>query len=184
VLTQVLVQRLQSIGVVNLNNTLLVGASGFLGSHLRNLGATASPCRFEDSVEWWQTAHPKVDTVWLVARCCRKQEPRRDIDTMQREVAGIATICQAFPHAHIVYASTKSVYGYYGNDDYAPLSREQIGQYFLNATDFLNDTVNLPLDKQDKQIIPTDYYAQTKLVCEAIIRKQAHTIFRIWDIEE
>lgn len=171
-----------------MDNVLLVGATGFLGQHLKEqYNPVCSTLRFSTHWKEWQTSYPEIETVWLVARSCRKQSPRRDWRTIAEETSGVATICTAFPKAHIVYTSTKVVYGITDNIVKA-ITRQEIGKHFVQAKEnFYNRTVDLPLGKQEDvntDNLQTEHqiYAHTKLCGEHIVRKQPHTIFRIWDI--
>jgi nucleoside-diphosphate-sugar epimerase len=177
-----------------MNNSVLIGATGFLGSYIaENKSVRICPLRFEDSQESWQdyadTVGP-VDSVILLSRACRKQHPRRDKNTMLTEVSGVIKILQAFPNSHIVFLSTKVVYGL-ADDDVRPMTRNEITDYIDQSINnkHINTTVNLPnkafvwkdLKKlsQEHQI-----YAQTKLMNERLIELCAstYTIFRVWDI--
>ena len=168
---------------------LLIGATGYLGQHLKDAyKPVTARHRFEHQVTDWTNSYDQVDTVWLVARACRKQQPRRDYITFSKEVAGVATICRAFPNAHIVYTSTKVVYGITDNE-VKPVSRQDIGKYFVNAKDYKNQTIDVPFgpNVQDVDITSLSehhqWYAMTKLACEQIVHQQSHTILRIWDIK-
>ena len=168
---------------------LLIGATGYLGQHLKDAyKPVTARHRFEHRVADWINSYEEVDTIWLVARACRKQQPRRDYITFSKEVAGVATICRAFPNAHIVYTSTKVVYGITDNE-IKPVSRQDIGKYFVNANDYKNQVIDVPFgpNVQDVDITSLSehhqWYAMTKLACEQIVRQQTHTILRIWDIQ-
>ena len=65
-------------------NICVIGATGVLGRALMTMPNTiACPVRFEESTLYrsWFESHPNVDTVWHVARACRKKDPRRDYKT-------------------------------------------------------------------------------------------------------
>ena len=164
-------------------NTLLVGATGYLGSYLCQFDPVIATTRFEDHEQDWQQ-YKNIDRVWLVARACRKTEPRRDMDTFLLETQGVANICRAFPNAHIVYTSTKVVYGL-TDDSIMGVSRATIAEHMLNPR---GGTYDLPARWfQEKSIerLAThhQWYAETKLVCEGLVRSRPmHTILRIWDI--
>ena len=169
---------------------LLIGATGFLGQHL---ASTYSPeiaqHRFENSEKDWKDSYDHVDTIWLVARCCRKLQPRRDYHTFQKEVSGISKICRAFPHAHIVFTSTKVVYGL-TDDHVRPVSRKALGKYFVDSQTYKNQIINVPFSSNAYDINLKNlnhdhrWYAMTKLACEQIITQQTYTILRIWDIQQ
>lgn len=168
---------------------LLIGATGYLGQHLKNeYNPMTAKHRFESQVEDWRKAYDPVDTIWLVARACRKQQPRRDYSTFSKEVAGVSRICRAFPNAHIVYTSTKVVYGI-TDHEVKPVSRQDISEYFVNAKNYTNQLIDVPFSDivQDVDISSLSqdhqWYAMTKLACEQIVRQQLHTILRIWDIK-
>ena len=167
-----------------MNNVLLIGASGFLGQHLAKYNPTVATVRFEDPIDLWQQ-YKDIDTVWLVARACRKTYPRRDATTKRVELQGIQRICNVFSDCHFVYTSTKVVYGL-TDDDVRPCSREHIGNLFVhkfphiqNVPHTNHDTVNLePLGEEHR------IYAETKLAAEDIIKStvKSYSILRIWDI--
>jgi len=177
-----------------MNNTVLIGATGFLGSYIaENYSVKICPLRFEDSLEDWTKfaidAGP-VDHVILLSRACQKTPPRRSISTMLLEVEGISKILQVFAHSHIVYTSTKVVYGL-TDDDVRPLSRKQITDTIMESINKkpINTTVNLPDEnfsegKFSDLGFEHQLYAQTKLVNETLIKNCASTysIYRIWDI--
>ena len=167
-----------------MNNVLLIGASGFLGQHLAKYNPTVATARFEDPIDLWQQ-YKDIDTVWLVARACRKTYPRRDATTKRVELQGIQRICNVFSDCHFVYTSTKVVYGL-TDDDVRTCSREHIGNLFVhkfphvqNVPHTDHDTVNLePLGEEHR------IYAETKLAAEDIIKStvKSCSILRIWDI--
>ena len=177
-----------------MNNTVLIGATGFLGSYIaENYPVKICPLRFEDSLEDWNKfaidAGP-VDHVLLLSRACQKTPPRRTVDTMLLEVEGISKILQVFAHSHIVYTSTKVVYGLTDND-VRPMSRKQITDCLLQSIheNPINTIVNLPDETFSKSSlndlsVEHQLYAQTKLVNETLIKNCASTysIYRIWDI--
>ena len=66
----------------------VIGATGNLGRALMNLPNTIScPIRFEnaDNFKQWFEENKDVDTVWYVARACRKAGVRRSVDTFMLE---------------------------------------------------------------------------------------------------
>ena len=177
-----------------MNNTVLIGATGFLGSYIaENHPVKICPLRFEDSLDDWTKFAidaGTVDNVILLSRACQKTSPRRSISTMLLEVEGISKILQAFPDSHIVYTSTKVVYGL-TNNDVRPMSRKQITDYLLQSINEnpINTIVNLPDENFSESNLSDlgvehQLYAQTKLVNETLIKNCASTysIFRIWDI--
>lgn len=177
-----------------MNNTVLIGATGFLGSYIaENYPVKICPLRFEDSLKEWEKyaadAGP-VDHVILLSRACQKTHPRRSISTMLLEVEGISKILQVFAHSHIIYTSTKVVYGLTDND-VRPMSRKQITDCLLESINRkpINTVVNLPEENFSERSLTdlsTEHqlYAQTKLVNETLIKTCSNTysIYRIWDI--
>ena len=96
-----------------MNNILCLGASGYLGSYLTDrFKCITTAKRFQWSADVWRydLAH-QYDFVFLLARTCRKQYPRRDRLTMMDEVGGVVKVLTAHPRSHIVFTSTKCVYG-------------------------------------------------------------------------
>jgi len=184
---QDLVLKLQYIGVERLSKTLLIGATGFLGSYLaKTYDCVIAKTRFEDPKEEW-SQYKDIDTVWLVARACRKESPRRDRKTKELEIKGIANIAQTFNDCHFHYTSTKCVYGLTDND-IREIDRSRIGFYMCNN---LKGTHNLPfttISKINLNPLGKEHkiYAKTKLACEEIIRTtvKSCSIWRIWDIAQ
>tara|TARA_B100001057_G_scaffold276661_1_gene276951 strand:- start:839 stop:1381 length:543 start_codon:yes stop_codon:yes gene_type:complete len=168
-----------------MKNTLLIGATGFLGQTLQTLGPQIATTRFEDPIEEWQ--HYKgIDTVWLVARACRKTSPRRDAETKRIELAGIQRICEVFSDCHVVYTSTKCVYGLTDND-IRQVHREYVARVICSE---FRGTRNVP-DTQREHTVDLSplgeehrIYAETKLAAEDIVRRtvRSHSIYRIWDL--
>lgn len=163
---------------------MLIGANGFLGQYLADTyRPTIATTRFEDPISDWQR-YKNIDTVWLVARACRKKPPRRDTLTKQRELHGIRNIVNAFANCHIIYTSTKCVYGLTYND-VRPVSVYDIGNLFTHPQ---NGTQNVPdTDHSIIDLTPlsTEHriYAETKLAGEALVSTAfKHSIYRIWDI--
>lgn len=177
-----------------MNNTILIGASGFLGSRINELyKPRICPMRFENSETDWKNyaeQNSDADSVILLSRACRKTEPRRDRETMLNEISGISKILKAFSDMHIVFTSTKVVYGLTDND-VRPISRDSVIEQISRSLSgqLINTTVDLPetafnerslIDlKLDHQI-----YAHTKICGESLIKycAKTYTIFRIWDI--
>lgn len=94
-----------------MNNSVLIGASGFLGSRIAELyNPRICKLRFEDNEQSWidyGRENADADAVILLSRTCRKSTPRRDRETMLNEVSGISKILRAFPDTHFIFASTK-----------------------------------------------------------------------------
>jgi nucleoside-diphosphate-sugar epimerase len=166
-----------------MTSILCIGASGFLGSYITSrFKADVAKSRFESSSKCWkyaQTGSQPYDFVFLLARACRKEEPRRDGITMLNEINGITKIINANPKAHIVFTSTKCVYGI--SQQKRTITREKLGNYFqlvLDRLDTLLPLLSSSLPKEHK------IYSDTKICGELLIRNCAasHTIMRIWDI--
>jgi nucleoside-diphosphate-sugar epimerase len=178
-----------------MTSILCIGASGFLGSYITSrFKADVAKSRFESSSKCWkyaQTGSQPYDFVFLLARACRKEEPRRDGITMLNEISGITKIINANPKAHIVFTSTKCVYGI--SQQKRTITRDKLGNYFQLVLDgnFMNQTIDLP-DRLDTLLpllsssLPKEHkiYSDTKICGELLIRNCAasHTIMRIWDI--
>ena len=173
-----------------MNKIAVIGATGKLGKELmKHNDAIECPVRFQNSDEFvtWFETHKEIDTVWHVARACRKNGIRRDFSTfmleynaMQKLLSSRASDCR------FVYASTKVVYGVTGGD-VDPRSVEFVSRYFMDSD---IGTVNCPNHKKTNLVDTTQLgkehliYAMTKLACERLIRAkcQNYKILRIWDI--
>ena len=173
-----------------MNKIAVIGATGKLGKELmKHNDAIECPVRFQNSDEFvtWFEIHKEIDTVWHVARACRKNGIRRDFSTfmleynaMQKLLSSRASDCR------FVYASTKVVYGVTGGD-VDPRSVEFVSRYFMDSD---IGTVNCPNHKKTNLVDTTQLgkehliYAMTKLACERLIRAkcQNYKILRIWDI--
>lgn len=177
-----------------MKDTILIGATGFLGSRIAEKhNSIICPLRFEDSALQWQefaNKNPNAKNIILLGRSCRKTSPRRDRHTMLNEVSGVSKILAAFPDTHIIFASTKVVYGLTDNS-VNEISRDEVIGYILKSLSgqFINTTVDLPLTLFNKASLDTlglehQIYAHTKLCDESLIRycAKSFTIFRIWDI--
>ena len=163
---------------------MLIGATGLLGSYLASAyKPTIATTRFEDPAEEWQQ-YTGIDTVWLVARACRTTAPRRDEHTRKLEIQGIQNIVDTFKNCHIVYTSTKCVYGL-TDDSVLPVSVEHIGNLMCHN---LYGIENVPYnDYEEINLQPLGeehrIYAETKLVAEEIVKTaRSYNIMRIWDI--
>ena len=168
----------------------VIGATGNLGRALMNMPNTIScPIRFEDAdnFEQWFEENKDVDTVWYVARACRKTGVRRNIDTFMLEQNAMLKLLETrVKNCRIVYASTKVVFGITGNE-ITPLSAATTAESF---TDNTIGTVNFPAwkvnNKIDTSTLGNEHliYAMTKLACEQYIRLKCsnYKIIRIWDI--
>ena len=89
----------------NFQRTLLIGATGKLGTHLaKTYNPRIAHTRFEDPAIFWNH-YQDIDTVWLVARACRKTAPRRDRETKRTEIQGVRNIVDAFRDKHILARS-------------------------------------------------------------------------------
>ena len=177
----------------------IIGATSFLGSYaVDRLDAISINGRFEDSLETWQDladAYNYLTTIIILARACRKTDPRRDAETMTTEVGGLAKIISVFNKKRIIYASSKSIDPYERNV-YSPISREDITKLLEAASNghLKNKILNLPNYRSiPKLIIPntgtTDHnsvYAMTKICGEVLVKSccRDYTILRIWDITQ
>lgn len=170
-------------------NICVIGANGKLGKALMQLPNTVScDVRFENSNDFdqWFRKHPKVDTVWHVARACRKSGVRRDADTFMLELKAMQDLLRSrAKDCRFVYASTKTVYGV--TSEMTPLSANNVAKYFPGD---LQGVINCPDWKDNKQenfegLSPQHLvYAMTKLSCERLIKERCkhYKILRIWDI--
>jgi len=169
----------------NFQRTLLIGATGKLGTHLaKTYNPRIAHTRFEDPAIFWNH-YQDIDTVWLVARACRKTAPRRDRETKRTEIQGVRNIVDAFRDKHILYTSTKVVYGLTDND-VDPVSVHHIGNLFMHAHQGIQNVPYKEVDTLGFSHLGEEHriYAETKLACEAIVATAAkHSIYRIWDIK-
>ena len=168
----------------------VIGATGVLGRALMTMPNTiACPVRFEESklYDAWFESHPEVDTVWHVARACRKTDPRRDFNTFMLEQNAMQNLLSTRArNCRFVYASTKVVYGITSNE-ITPLSAAVTAE---NFADHKTGTVNFPEWKDTSKVCTNNLsdqhliYAMTKLVCEKYIQERCsnYKIIRIWDI--
>lgn len=177
-----------------MNNTVLIGASSFLGSRITELyNPRICTLRFEDKEDDWLDYGNKnadADAVILLSRTCRKTAPRRDRHTMLNEVSGILKILRAFPNTHFVFASTKVVHGLI--DDHVQLtSRDDIIEQILKSVsgELINTITDFPSTLFNKKSLDNlglehQIYAHTKLCGEHLIKycAKTYTILRLWDI--
>jgi nucleoside-diphosphate-sugar epimerase len=182
-----------------MKNICVIGATGKLGKYLMTLPNTiACPIRFEQADQYhdWFEKNSSIDTVWHVARSCRKTGIRRDFQTLFLEYNAMNKLMKTrAKKCRFVYASSKIVYGidrfrccqYSCSHNYTPLNVKEVSKYFLDA---LTGTYNCP-DWQKNLKISTDTldiqgvtYAYTKLFNEKIIQSHCKNfkILRIWDI--
>jgi len=169
-----------------MKNTLLIGATGHLGSHLaKTYDVTVATTGFEDPAEAWQQ-YKDIDRVWLVARACRKTAPRRDEYTRKLELQGIQNIVDVFKHCHITFTSTKCVYGL-TDDSVKPVSVYHIGNLMCHSTPGTSNVPHNNYIEINLDPLGTEHriYAETKLAAEEIVKTaRSHTIMRIWDIAQ
>lgn len=168
----------------------VIGATGLLGRAMMKAQNTiACPIRFEshDKFGDWFDQNPMVDTVWHVARACRKNGVRRDRSTFLLETNAMRSLLKTrAKDCRFVYASTKVVYGI-THEDVDKVTANQCINEFSNPD---NGVVNLPLDRKEHTISLNNLgkehkiYALTKLICEGMVRKYCSKfkILRIWDI--
>tara|TARA_R110001592_G_scaffold257667_1_gene521285 strand:+ start:2168 stop:2689 length:522 start_codon:yes stop_codon:yes gene_type:complete len=171
-------------------NICVIGATGVLGRALMTMPNTiACPVRFEESTLYrsWFESHPNVDTVWHVARACRKKDPRRDYKTYNLELRAMKELLSTrASHCKFLYASTNRVYGL--THEYTPLPAHTVAQEFISEQK--TATVNLPSWKTNNIVSLKNLskqhriYATTKLRLEQMVRQHCddHKIVRIWDI--
>jgi nucleoside-diphosphate-sugar epimerase len=168
----------------------VIGSSGKLGKELMSRVETlACPIRFEHAKSYgdWFDNHPEVDTIWHVARTCRKEGTRRDFGTFMLETTAMGELLKTrAKNCRMVFASTKVVYGI-TDDDVSPVGVDVVAKQFEGSD---VGTYNFPKWKQNNKtsfeglVRHHSIYALTKLACEALIRKNCsnHKIIRIWDI--
>ena len=184
-----------------MKNICVIGADGVLGRELmKHDNTVAMPWMFENDhniIDEWLEDRPEIDTIWHVARSCRKKGVRRDHDTFLAEHNGMLNLMKSKArHCRFVYASSKIVYGIDGfnccatecSHEYEPLSVDKVAEYFydaqvgtFNCPDW-QTTSHLDLSSLNNQ---RTIYALTKLSNEQMIRKYCgnHKIIRIWDIK-
>ena len=183
-----------------MKNIAVIDHDGKLGSELMKQPNTiAVPWMFENDqqvIAKWFDDHPAIDTVWHVARTCRKKGTRRDHETFLTEQKGMLDLMQTrAKHCRFVYASSKIVYGINGlnccktpcEHDYKIMSVDQVASYFIDNKVGIFNCPDWQTTRQiDITILPTlsNIYACTKLSNEQIIQKYCSNfkIIRIWDI--
>lgn len=182
-----------------MKNICVIGATGKLGKYLMTLPNTiACPIRFEQADQYndWFEKNSSIDTIWHVARSCRKTGIRRDFQTLLLEYNAMNKLLKTrAKDCKFIYASSKIVYGINGlnccatpcSHNYKPLDVKQVSKYF---TDNILGIVNCP-DRQDVSELQTNIldtqgltYAYTKLLNEELVQKNCKKfkIIRIWDI--
>ena len=175
----------------------IIGSTSYLGQHLVNqLDGYSLDGRFEWSLDDWKKlarTYSYLRSIVVLSRACRKQEPRRDVDTMTSEVKGLANIVSAFHDRRIIYTSTKAIWK---KEQRSPgrVDREDIGLMIDIASrgHLRNKIINIPTNKDGGRVYadefdgekPIDIYGATKICGELLIRNccKDYTIFRIWDI--
>ena len=173
-----------------MKNIAVIGATGLLGKAMMTCDDTvACGIRFEESHKFvdWFDEHNNIDTVWYVARACRKSGIRRDFSTFLLEKKAISNLLKSRArHCRMVFASTKVVYGLTDND-VCETSCQQVINQFRNTGKKIE---NCPLQRTNNKITMLGLgkehkiYALTKLMCESYIKKYCDNfkIVRIWDI--
>ena len=177
-----------------MKNICVIGHEGKLGSELmKDNNTVACPWMFENDggvIQRWFAEHPEIDTVWHVARTCRREGTRRDHETFIDEMKGMYNLMQSRASScRFVYASSKIVYGLTGVSDVPEevLPASEVARYFA---DDLKGTFNCPIWQTTRQVninaldTQRTIYACTKLANETMIRNNCpnHKIIRIWDI--
>jgi nucleoside-diphosphate-sugar epimerase len=172
-----------------MNNIAIIGATGLLGKQLAKYKNTVScPIRFEESSMYqkWFAENTNIDTVWHVARACRKINPRRDYKTFNLEIKAMQDLLSTRARdCKFFYASTKVVYGV--TYETSPLPAHTVAEEFISEQ---LGVVNIPQWKENKEVSLKNLsknhkiYATTKLRCEQMIQKKCKNfkIVRIWDI--
>ena len=144
----------------------------------------------------WRIAekYKHLDTIVILSRACRKEEPRRDERTMTKEIGGLAKILHAF-HKRVIYTSSRVV-NLANRDRMLRFQDTKFHLWLRSPVDHLrNMTIHLPsaVNKGlDHMIIPENVdsanpmslYAMTKICGEILVKSccKDYTIFRIWDI--
>ena len=174
-------------------NIAVIGATGTLGRALMKIpGTIECPIRFEDSKQYqkWFAENQNINTVWHVARACRKTGVRRDHRTFLLEVIAMKDLLQSRASECVfVYASSKIVYGLGGlsgnpNDH---MSADSVAKYFA---DDRFGVLNCPIEQTHTDIDIGNLdsqrliYALTKLFNENLVKSHCrqYKILRIWDI--
>ena len=184
-----------------MNNICVIGSIGNLGSELmKHSNTVACPWMFENDasvIDNWFRDNPQIDTVWHVARTCRKVGTRRDHETFLLEHNGMLNLLNTRArNCRVVYASSKIVYGISGfncclgncEHAYNIMNVGEVAKYFYdNKVGAYNcpewqDTKQLNINSLDNE---RTIYALTKLSNEQLIQKKCsnYKILRIWDIE-
>lgn len=183
-----------------MSNIGIIGASSYLGQYMTDyLDAYAIPGRFGWHENRWMELAEKykhLDTIVILSRACRKEEPRRDERTMTKEIGGLAKILHAFHDKRIVYTSSRVV-NLANRQRIAEVSRHDISVMVDVASrgHLRNKVIHIPTQVNkglDHMIIPEDVdsddpmdiYAMTKICGEILVKSccKDYTIFRIWDI--
>ena len=116
-----------------MKNIAVIGATGLLGKAMMTCDDTvACGIRFEESHKFvdWFDEHNNIDTVWYVARACRKSGIRRDFSTFLLEKKAISNLLKSRArHCRMVFASTKVVYGLTDNDVCETSCQQVINQF-------------------------------------------------------
>ena len=171
----------------------VIGATGTLGKALmKTPGTIACPIRFEDSKLYheWFAENENIETVWHVARACRKTGVRRDHKTFFLETNAMKDLLKSrASECTFVYASSKIVYGLVGvskitNDR---MTADSMVKYFSNIEVGVFDC---PIQQTAREINMNELdsqatvYALTKLFNENLVKTHCKTykILRIWDI--
>ena len=157
----------------NFQRTLLIGATGKLGTHRQKLTTRELHIHDLRIPIFWNSLHD-IDTVWLVAPTLPRLHQRRDRETKRTEIQGVRNIVDAFRDKHILYTSTKVVYGL-TDDDVDPLSVHHIGNLFMHAHQGIQNVPYKEVDTLGFSHLGEEHriYAETKLACEAIVATAA-----------
>ena len=179
---------------LQMKNICVIGAIGKLGTELmKDSNAIACPWMFENDfsvINNWFIDNPQIDTVWHVARTCRKVGTRRDHVTFQTELSGMLNLLNTrAKDCRFVYASSKIVYGLGGVSDNKDevLPAEEVAKQFkdtkvgiYNCPEW-QETRTIDISRLDNQ---RTIYATTKLANENLVSKYCSNfkIIRIWDL--
>ena len=173
-----------------MKNIAVIGATGLLGKSMMTYKNTvACPIRFEQSQDFkkWFDDHPEVNTVWYVARACRKTGLRRDFSTFMLEKKAIINLLKSRANkCKIVFASTKVVYGLTDDNISETTCEYVVSQFQSDTTGIINCPTNMPNTKISIAGLGKEHkiYALTKLMCESYIKRycKKFKIVRIWDM--
>jgi nucleoside-diphosphate-sugar epimerase len=125
----------------------ITGSTGFLGANLvAGFPNPESLVRIQRSEGKFQFPSSDLDVLFLTHGAIASGSDKLDEETLfSGNVKSTLQVCNAFPHAHIVFASTASISGFQGN----PLNENSLS-------------------------LPANGYAVSKLWAELVVSSQAH----------